>query len=60
MKFTQKQVNDLLNLIDHARTDISYDEGGTYGTAEDTLDKKAIASSERAIEFIKTLILERD
>lgn len=59
MKLTQRQVNDLLTLIEHARTDIAYKEGGTYVDLDDDdkADEKAIRASERAIEFIKKLIV---
>ncbi len=66
MKLTPKQINDLLNLIDHARKDIGYGWGGTYGGYEESdkrEEKKSIASvksSERAIEIIKTIIMQRD
>jgi hypothetical protein len=59
MKISDRTVNDLLNLVGHARRDISYREGGSYGDGDD-FDKKAIKSSERAIDFIKEIILQRD
>lgn len=66
MKLSPKQVNDLLNLIDHARKDISYGWGGSYGGYDESDKKaekeseKAIKSSERAIELIKKIIIQRD
>ncbi len=66
MKLSQRQINDLLNLIDHSRRDISYGQGGSFGGYEEE-DKKAekesekeIKSAERAIELIKTIIMQRD
>lgn len=66
MKLTEKQVDDLLTLVDHARKDIGYGWGGSYGGYEES-DKeekreanKKIKKSERAIELIKKIILERD
>lgn len=62
MKLSPRAVNDLLNLIDHVRQDISYGEGGTYYNKVDTdeIDYSEIKSSERAIEIIKKIILQRD
>jgi len=56
MKLSKKKIDDLLNMIDHSRRDISYGEGGTFGDGND-YDKKAIKSVERAIETIKKIIL---
>lgn len=57
MKISQRTTNDLLTLIEHARHDIHYGEGGTYNAGEDEIDYKAIKKAERAIDFIKSLIL---
>lgn len=57
MKLSAKNTNDLLNLIDHTRLDISYGVGGSYGDGDDYLDSKGIKSSERAIILIKKIIL---
>ena len=59
MKLSKRAITDLLNLVDHSRMDISYGEGGTYYNKEktDEIDYKGIKSSERAIEIIKTIIL---
>jgi len=66
MRISPRQVNDLLNLIDHARRDIEYGWGGTYGGYEESdkqaakESKQSVKNTERAINFIKKLILERN
>jgi hypothetical protein len=59
MKMPQRIVDDLLTLIRHTRTDIGFNGGGTYnlGDNDNTHDKKEAKKAERAIEFIKKLIL---
>lgn len=57
MKISNTTVNDLLTLIDHTRRDIQYGEGGTYNEGEDEIDTKAIKQAERAIDFIKQIII---
>lgn len=56
MKLTNRQINDLLNMVDHTRRDISYGEGGTFGDGE-SCDKKTLKSVERAIKVINLIIL---
>ena len=55
----KKEINDLINLIEHTRIDISYGSGGTYADIEDfeKEDKIAINSSLRAINIIKRIII---
>lgn len=55
-------VNDLLTLIQHTRTNISWGVGGSFNTGEDgqEIDTAAVKSAERAIDFIKTLIMQRE
>lgn len=62
MKISQRTINDLLTLISHARRDISYEQGGTYNTGADgeDFDTKEAKASERAIDFIKELILTKN
>jgi len=63
IKLTQKQIEDLLTLINHAEKDISYGWGSSYGgyDEEDKQEiadhKKAVKKSERAIKVIKKIIL---
>ena len=64
IKLTKKETNDLLNLIDQTRRDISFGWGGSYGghdeddIKEQKESEKKINSSKRAIEIIKKIILE--
>jgi hypothetical protein len=58
MKLSNKAIDDLLTLVDHVRRDISYGEGGTYTTVDNSsVDKVAIKKAERAIDFIKGFII---
>lgn len=60
MKIPRRTVEDLLVLIDHTRTDLSYGAGGSYVSMEDQekVEKGEVRSAERAIEFIKQLIIQ--
>jgi len=62
MKISPRMVNDLLTLIQHTRTNISWGVGGSFNTGEDgqEIDTAAVKSAERAIDFIKTLIMQRE
>ena len=62
MKISNRTVDDLLTLIEHTRIDISFDGGGSYnlGDSDNTHDVKSAKKAERAIEFIKIIILQRD
>ena len=61
MKLNKKQIDDLCTLIDHVRSDIAYDAGGTFALnagMDELIDTKAVQSAERAIDIIKQIILE--
>ena len=60
MKLSKRTIDDLLTMIRHTRIDISYDGGGSYnkGDSNHSHDPKDARKSERAIEFIKKLIIE--
>jgi hypothetical protein len=60
MKLSKRTTDDLLTLIEHTRADISFDGGGTFNLGDDdnTHDAKSAKKAERAIDFIKRLILE--
>lgn len=61
MKLSPRQIDDLLTLVEHTRTDLSYYEGGSYTEdSGETFNKKDAKKSERAIELIKKIILERE
>lgn len=61
MKISKQTKNDLLTLIEHTRADISAEGEGFYSDidndGERVMDKKAIKEAQRAIEFIKQLII---
>lgn len=56
-RLTHKEIDCLLILAEHARTDISYREGGTYWKNEDEFDKESADKAEKAIEIIKEIVL---
>ncbi len=65
MKLTRQQTEDLLTLVHHARTDISFREGGSYNTEgkekddpDYVFDEKDAKAAQRAIDFIKQLIVQ--
>lgn len=58
MKLTTRQIDDLLTLIEHTRTDLSYGEGGSFNYGEG-FDEKDAKKAERAIAIIKQLIILR-
>jgi len=61
MKLSKQTVDDLLTLIEHVRTDVSYGCGGTFNLGEDdSYDEKSVKKAERGIDFIKKLIIDRD
>ena len=61
MKLTQKEINNLIVMIQHSRIDMSYGEGGTFnytdknGTSD--YDEKEAKRVEQAMITIKRLIL---
>lgn len=58
-KLTKRQKADLELLIEHTRTDISYDAGGSFGLnpgIDEEVDAEAVKSAVRAINLIKQLI----
>ncbi len=58
--FTQREINDLLVLIHHARRDIAYGGDGSYvkdAGGENAPDKKEAKKAERAIEALKRVML---
>ncbi len=61
MKIPKQNVDNLITLIEHAQSDISYEEGGTYNDGFDNFDTKAAKKAQLAIElFIKQNIINRD
>ena len=59
----KRNIDDLLTLIEHTRRDISYGWGGTFGgeyykDGEEKFDEVSARKAERAIEFIKKIILQ--
>lgn len=62
MKISKRTVDDLITLIEHVHQDISFNGGGTFckhdlDNSHDPVDAR---KAERAITFIKKLILDRD
>lgn len=67
MKLSQRTVDDLLTIIAHTKEDMSYGDEGSYYNIDKMnkncdcpFDQKSAKSAERAIAFIKKLILERE
>lgn len=67
MKLSPREVDDLLTLVEHARMDIAFGSEGSYlnigemdAESRGGADKKAIKKSERAIDLIKRIIIQRD
>ena len=63
MKISQRTVNDLLAMIYHSRQNIGYGESGSFTVenkkGEWVFDTKSVKQVERAIDFIKKVLLER-
>ena len=53
----ETEINLVLKLIEHARRDISYGTGGTFGDGGD-FDAAEIKRVEKAIEIVKRLVIQ--
>lgn len=68
MKLTKQNIKDLQCLQAHARRDMSYDGGGTFGGDPDNVtadgdykvNEKEIASVTRALGLITSLIINNE
>lgn len=53
----ETEINLVLKLIEHARRDISYGAGGSFGDG-DNVDMAEIRRVEKAIEIVKRLVIQ--
>lgn len=56
INLTERDVQDLVVLVNHAETDISYNEGGSYNDGYEDLDLNSIQAAERAINLLEGII----
>lgn len=66
MKLSQRQIDDLLVLISHARIDMNYGSDGSYnipsnkGNGDYKFDEKDAKKTLRAIDYVKKFIFEKN
>lgn len=56
LNLTKKEKKNLLELIEHAERDISYGDGGTYGSGNEDFDEKAAKRVQDAIGVIRFIL----
>lgn len=57
LQLSKRDKEDLLNIIDHTRRNLSWGEGGSFIDDDGNSDPKQAKSAERGIELIKQLVI---